>query len=105
MQALLRADGVPSTAIFREDHATSTLENVRFSLPLIAQLGVTRVILVTDATHAPRALLTARALGLTAMIATPSLQGSRKRTLASQSVRELVALPVYAFRIWRLKSR
>lgn len=52
--------GVPPEAILKEDQATNTFENARFSLDIIQQKGITpsRVILVCKNYHARRALLT-----------------------------------------------
>jgi uncharacterized SAM-binding protein YcdF (DUF218 family) len=52
--------GVPPEAILKEDQATNTFENARFSLDIIQKRGITpsRVILVCKNYHARRALLT-----------------------------------------------
>ena len=52
--------GVPSEAILKEDQATNTFENSRFSLDVLLQNGITpkKVILVCKNYHARRALLT-----------------------------------------------
>ncbi|WP_242494115.1 YdcF family protein [Salipiger sp. IMCC34102] len=99
---LLCDDGVPAAAIDIEDRSTTTLENIVFSLPILHRVGARRVILVTDLTHGPRALMTARAFGLSASLRSPPLKGARKRTLAYQVGRELLALPAYALRLRRL---
>lgn len=53
---VLRDLGVPADVIRQEGRSRSTLENAAFSLPLVQQLGVRRVLLVTSALHMPRAL-------------------------------------------------
>lgn len=58
-------ENVPPDAILMEDRSTSTLQNISFALPLLAQLGTRQVAIVTDDFHIPRALLTARRMGLT----------------------------------------
>jgi len=52
--------GVPSSAMLREDRATNTLENARFSLRVLAEEGiqVDRAIIVCKNYHAMRAYLT-----------------------------------------------
>ncbi len=96
---LLLAQGVPRDAILQEDRSTTTLENIRFALPLLRDRGVSRIIIVTDATHGPRALLVARHFRLRARYSAPSLRGSRKRSVLRQALRELGAYPLYAIRL------
>lgn len=52
--------GVPSEAILKEDKATNTFENARYSLEVLYQQGISpkKVILVCKNYHARRALLT-----------------------------------------------
>lgn len=52
--------GVPEAAISLELEATTTEENMRFSRPILEQLGARRVVLVTGRGHAARALCAAR---------------------------------------------
>jgi uncharacterized SAM-binding protein YcdF (DUF218 family) len=58
------AAGVPARAILKEDRATNTLENARFSWAVLQARGipVARAVLVTKAHHARRALLTYQAV-------------------------------------------
>lgn len=53
---VLRALGVPASALRLEGRSRNTRENAEFSLPLVRQLGAKRVLLVTSALHMPRAL-------------------------------------------------
>ena len=63
--------GVERSRIMQEDRSTSTVENIRFSRPLIA--GVKAAGLVTNDFHLPRALAIARKQGLALRgIAAPS---------------------------------
>lgn len=64
MAQLLREAGVPDHAIRLEDRSTNTLENIRFALPILSELGRDQVLLVSDAYHLPRAKLIARRAGL-----------------------------------------
>lgn len=54
--------GVPSEAILKEDKATNTFENARFSLDILQHHGIRpkKVVLVCKNYHARRALLTYR---------------------------------------------
>lgn len=58
------AAGVPADAILKEDRATNTLENARFSWEVLRAQGmdVSRAVLVSKAHHARRALLTYQAV-------------------------------------------
>lgn len=99
MRRILRAEGVPDRAIRLEDRSTSTHENILFARPILAALGATRAVLVTDATHAPRARLIARGLGLRAAASCPPLRGGRRRTILRQALREV---PATGVALWRL---
>ena len=101
MTRILQEAGVPPSAIRQEDRSTSTLENIRFALPLLRQEDARAVVIVTDATHGPRAALVARHFGLRARISAPPLRGGRRRTILRQAIRELGAYPLYAVRLLR----
>jgi len=53
---ILEKCGVPSTVITLEFKSSSTLENAKFSIPLLRRLGAHRVIIVTSWYHSRRAL-------------------------------------------------
>jgi len=53
---ILESNGVPPSAIVQEPNARSTLENARFSLPLLHKMNAQRVIIVTSWFHSRRAL-------------------------------------------------
>jgi uncharacterized SAM-binding protein YcdF (DUF218 family) len=55
MAPLLEA-GISRTRIYHEEAATSTVENARFTAPILAHLDAKRVALVTNWFHAPRSL-------------------------------------------------
>lgn len=101
MAHLLTDAGIPTGAIRQEDRSTSTLENIQFALPFLATENLRRIVIVTDATHGPRAALVARHFGLTAQISAPSLRGGRKRSIMRQALREFGAYPLYALRLQR----
>lgn len=90
--------GVPESALLLEDTSTTTNENIRFALPLLARLSTRQVVLVTDCYHAPRARMTARGLGLKPTSSCPKLTGSHPLRLAYAVMREGPALALYATR-------
>ena len=67
--AYLARQGVPTAALTAETHSRDTVENLRYSRPLIPG----PVTLVTDEAHAPRALALAKALGFRATISSAHL--------------------------------
>ncbi len=99
---ILKTQGVPCSAILHEDRSTTTLENIRFSLPLLRQIEARQVAIVTDATHGPRAARVARHFGLKPRVFATSLRGSHTRTVLRQAVRELGAYPLYVLRLQRI---
>jgi uncharacterized SAM-binding protein YcdF (DUF218 family) len=102
MRDLLLAEGIPATAIHSEDRSTSTHDNILFARPILAALGIRQVVIVTDATHAPRALLIARGQGLRATTSSPPLRGGHLPTTLRQALREV---PATAVALWRLARR
>lgn len=52
--------GVPDEAIFTEPHAESTYENLVFSRQVMDANGMNSAVIVSEAYHLPRALLTAK---------------------------------------------
>jgi uncharacterized SAM-binding protein YcdF (DUF218 family) len=52
----LLGQGIPKERILHEQAASSTVENARFTKPMLDQIGAQRVILVTNGFHVPRAL-------------------------------------------------
>jgi uncharacterized SAM-binding protein YcdF (DUF218 family) len=101
MRDLLLEAGVPAEALRLEDRSHNTHENIALAGPILRDLGVSGVVIVTDATHAPRARLIARGLGLRATSSSPSLRGARWRTTLRQALREV---PATAVALWRLRS-
>ncbi len=100
MRDLLLADGVPSEAIRLEDRSRNTHENILFAKPILDALGAREAVIVTDRTHAPRARLIARGLGLRATSSSPSLRGAHLPTTLRQALREV---PATAVALWRLR--
>ena len=56
MAALLRQMGVPDEALWLERRSRNTYENAVFSRELLQQEGIDHVLLITSATHMPRAV-------------------------------------------------
>lgn len=54
MSALLVEKGLPVHQIVQEDKSRNSRENIQFSLPLLAGMMPSRVILVSDVWHIPR---------------------------------------------------
>lgn len=100
MRDLLLADGIPPQAIRLEDRSRNTHENILHVRPILEELGVRDVVIVTDRTHAPRARLIARGLGLRATASSPSLRDARLRSTLHQAMREV---PATAVALWRLR--
>ena len=99
MRDLLISDGVPPDRITPEAASTTTEQNIRLALPILRHLGATRIIIVTDAPHAPRALLTARRLGLDASASWPSIRGARPLPFLRLTLREIPAYLIYWWRV------
>ncbi|MFC7338113.1 YdcF family protein [Haloferula chungangensis] len=52
----LISQGLPRERLIHETHATSTIENARFTRKILDRLGAERVVLVTDWFHVPRSM-------------------------------------------------
>lgn len=91
-RALLIVAGIPPAAVTAEAHSVNTRQNIGLALPELRRLGATRVVIVTDRWHAPRARLIARRLGLDAASAHPPLTRARVLRQARGALRELPAL-------------
>lgn len=67
MRQFLTDLGVPEAALVVEGRSRNTRENALYSAELMRELGIERVLLVTSASHMPRALGTFRAVGIDAI--------------------------------------
>jgi uncharacterized SAM-binding protein YcdF (DUF218 family) len=77
MQAVLEREfGQPPRWV--EDHSDTTAENARFSTAILAPQGITRVLLVTDAFHMPRAQRAFARAGLSPIAAPTGYIGRRE---------------------------
>lgn len=89
----LIAHGVPAADIAVETRSRTTIQNLRFSLPILEAKGVRTVLLVSDPLHMRRSTIIARRLGLT-------VEPSPTRTSRYRSWRTQV--PFVAREIWFL---
>ena len=64
MAGLAIQSGVPASAIVTEERAHDTVENIRYSRPILAEHGWSRVVLVSDGYHLYRAGLMAECQGV-----------------------------------------
>jgi uncharacterized SAM-binding protein YcdF (DUF218 family) len=93
MCRLLREAGVPEAALHPETRSTSTAENVAFALPILRELGLRAVLIVSDAWHLPRAALIARRAGLIVDTAAPPWRDASAPAQLKGALREV---PAYA---------
>jgi uncharacterized SAM-binding protein YcdF (DUF218 family) len=98
MRRAALAAGVPEDCLTVEDRSRDTLENALFCRPILAARGWTRVLLVTDAYHLPRALYTFRRFGVAARAAAAAPPAPVAAALAA-GVREVCAFAVYLWRV------
>lgn len=101
MRAVAVGAGLDPARLVLEETATTTLESARACARIIAARGWTRVLLVSDAYHLPRARLAFRRFGIAAGGSAPP--GGRGETAEWQwlllHLRELVAIPWYVVRL------
>ena len=71
MRFILNALGVPDSAIWIEDQSRNTYENAIYSKNILANKGITEVLLVTSATHMPRSVALFQKAGM-AVVPAPS---------------------------------
>jgi len=99
MQRLAVAHGIPRASIVQEDQATSTFESAWRCRAMLWQRSWSRVLLVTDRYHLPRALLAFRSVGIRAVgSAVPGKPARRLWRRLSYYGRERLALAWYAGR-------
>lgn len=64
MRDLAREAGVPETALLIEPESRNTFENAAYTARLLRDIGKTRIVLVSDRAHLPRAARLFRRAGL-----------------------------------------
>jgi uncharacterized SAM-binding protein YcdF (DUF218 family) len=99
MQRLAVAHGIPPQHVLCEAQATSTFESALLCCDMLRQRGWSRVLLVTDRYHLPRALFAFWSCGLHAAgSAAPGKPARRLRRRWYYYCREGLALPWYLVR-------
>lgn len=65
MREFLIRQGVPPSDVLAEDQSRTTLENASYTAELLREREISQIVLVTSASHLPRAVRCFRAQGLT----------------------------------------
>ncbi len=105
MGKVLQADGVPANAIFLEEQARDTVQNIKYSRAIMEAHGWRTAILVTEPHHIKRAALIAQnaGLNLTMSPATDSAGWHNPDARRQNILRDVRALMIYQY--GRLRSR
>lgn len=74
MAYLLRALGVPDSALILEEKSLNTYQNAVYCAQAMKSAGLRTALLVTSALHLPRSLAVARAAGIEALPAATDFQ-------------------------------
>jgi uncharacterized SAM-binding protein YcdF (DUF218 family) len=99
MRDLALAAGIPENALLRETDSRNTVENAVNSARLLRERAVTRIVLVSDRTHLPRAALLFRLAGLDVVDKAGVPARSLARALGA-ALFEIGALPRSLIRLW-----
>jgi uncharacterized SAM-binding protein YcdF (DUF218 family) len=99
MRELALAAGVPEAALVGEPGSRNTVENALNAARLLRERGISRIVLVSDRTHLPRAALLFRLAGLDVVGRTGIPARSFGRALAG-AIYEIGALPRSLVRLW-----
>jgi uncharacterized SAM-binding protein YcdF (DUF218 family) len=111
MRRVLESEGIPSAMIWTESQSTNTHENARYGSEVLKAHGVSRIVLVTEATSMPRAARSFQKFGIDVVPAPAryiQLSGDYTDFLPSwtpiaqngETVHELVGLVWYKLRGW-----
>ena len=98
--AYLRRRGIPAEALLMEQEGRTTSESLAGVRVLLAERGVSRVVLVSDPFHLLRARLVARRLGLHAVTSPARGDGERLGTLVRRHPVYLLSESVKAPIAW-----
>ncbi len=106
MRRIALEHGVPEACIVLEERARDTLENALFSAAILRQHGWTRIVLVTERYHLPRAWLAFRAAGvhLAACSVAPDRGDAPWWKYGLRLLREATALAWYSLRLLRRRT-
>lgn len=99
MRGLALAAGIPENALLREADSRNTVENAVNSARLLRERGISRIVLVSDRTHLPRAVLLFRRAGLDVVDKAGIPARSLTRALGA-ALFEIGALPRSVIRLW-----
>ena len=100
MRAVAVEAGIDPARLVLEETAASTLESARACARIITERGWTRVLLVSDSYHLPRARLAFRHFGIVARGSAPPGRGDTAEwRWILFHMRELVAIPWYVIRL------
>jgi uncharacterized SAM-binding protein YcdF (DUF218 family) len=99
MRDLALAAGIPENAFLRETDSRNTVENAVNSARLLRERGISRIVLVSDRTHLPRAALLFRLAGLDVVDKAGVPARSLARALGA-ALFEIGALPRSLIRLW-----
>jgi uncharacterized SAM-binding protein YcdF (DUF218 family) len=99
MRELALAAGVPAAALMLEPGSRNTVENALNTARLLRSRGISRIVLVSDQIHLPRAALLFRLAGLDVVGRAGIPTRSSGRAVAA-AFYELGALPRSLVRLW-----
>jgi uncharacterized SAM-binding protein YcdF (DUF218 family) len=93
---MLHEKGIPDQATEGEDCSRTTYENAKFTAKILKPQGIERILLVTDAPHLLRSLLTFQSFGFAVVpISSSSLKELNNETRTTMVLREYVGLVGY----------
>jgi len=99
MLRMLKARGIPETALDGEGCSQTTQENALFTVDELQPKGVQQILLITDSPHMLRSLLTFRGVGFDVTpIPSPLPREIGRRNKATLVLREYAGLVTYGLR-------
>ncbi|MEN8217949.1 MAG: YdcF family protein [Pseudomonadota bacterium] len=114
MKTILQEWGVPATALIMETNSLNTYQNAVETKRILEKQGLNRVLLVTSASHMPRALATFRSAGINAIPSPTDFEAidRKQRTIldwlpeakalgqTTSVIKEYMGIAVYRWRGW-----
>ena len=102
---LVEAAGIPPARLRLDEDARDTVENIVNAWAIAQAEGYAGLVLISDRTHLPRALLVARVLGVPARGLAPDAKSHpvAPKAQAKAALRELVSLPTTLIRATRAR--
>lgn len=89
--------GIPTTAIIVENGAKSTWQNLRNSRFILEQQNCTNTVAISDRYHLARILFSAYLQGVHSLHAIPAAPPQQQSFEFTNTLREVIALPYYAW--------